>query len=514
MLVIQAGIILASVIAAIAWVTLEAPTGLGSDARQALLAAQSVAANPDIAAVESGSESTQALLAKSRKAIGALAVAVVNRHGLVEAGSGSLARGQLAAEFDGRRTWSGVLDGGSGPIAARVPIPHSAGLGIVVELSAPNPLALISGSAVRALEALAVALAIGAAGSWLASRWLRDRTFGLELDELTKLIQEQDAIFHGIREAVAGIDPKGRFQFANEEARRLLRLPARFLERPVGVLVPDGRLQAILTGEVAGKDLLVVHEDRILIANRRAVEVQGRVLGYVVTLVDRTESEALLRELDGMLGLTDALRAQAHDFSNRIHAVVGLIELGETDEAIRFATDIALRDTSLMDRLAREVGNPVIVALLLAKSAVAAERNVELRLGSSDRVPPECMPASDLVTLLGNLIDNAIDAAADGPGAWIEARFIAIGDTLTITVADSGPGVPPHLASEIFLDGFSTKLTRSGTRRGLGLALVRQLVARYRGSIEVQRDVGAVFVVRLPGVLREDAPALSDAQRS
>jgi two-component system CitB family sensor kinase len=167
-----------------------------------------------------------------------------------------------------------------------------------------------------------------------------------------------------------------------------------------------------------------------------------------------------------------------------------------------------------MDRLAREVGNPVIVALLLAKSAVAAERNVEPRLGSSDRVPPECTPASDLVTLLGNLIDNAIDAAADGPGAWIEARFIATGDTLTITVADSGPGVPPHLASEIFLDGFSTKLTRSGTRRGLGLALVRQLVARYRGSIEVQRDVGAVFVVRLPGVLREDAPALSDAQRS
>lgn len=514
MLAIQAGIILVSVIAAIAWVTLEAPTGLGSDARQALLAAQSVAANPDIAAVESGPESTQALLAKSREAIGALAVAVVNRHGLVEAGSGSLARGQLATELDGKRTWSGVLDGGHGPIAARVPIPHSAGLGIVVELSAPNPLALISSSAVRALEALAVALAIGAAGSWLASRWLRDRTFGLELDELTKLIQEQDAIFHGIREAVAGIDPEGRFQFANEEARRLLRLPARFLERPVGVLVPDGRLQAILTGEVAGKDLLVVHEDRILIANRRAVEVQGRVLGYVVTLVDRTESEALLRELDGMLGLTDALRAQAHDFSNRIHAVVGLIELGETDEAIRFATDIALRDTSLMDRLAREVGNPVIVALLLAKSAVAAERNVELRLGPSDRVPPECMPASDLVTLLGNLIDNAIDAAADGPGAWIEARFVAMGDALTITVADSGPGVPAHLASEIFLDGFSTKLTRSGTRRGLGLALVRQLVARYRGSIEVQRDVGALFVVRLPGVLRENAPALSDAQRS
>ncbi len=441
-----------------------------------------------------------------RRATGAAVVAVVNRHGIVLARSG-LAFGPSALDGEAATTatkgrWIGrvAMSASTTPLAAgaaRVALPGAGpGASILVGVR-PLPSDRTGNELLLGVESLALALVVGAGGSVLLSRWLRAHTFGLELDELTNLIREQDAMFHGIQEGVVGLDEDGRLQFANVAACGLLHLPSRFVERPATVLVPRGRVQDILVGRVAGKDLVAVQEDRILVMNRRAVTVGDRKLGYVVTLIDRTESEAMLRELDGMIGLTEALRAQAHDFSNRLHTIVGLIELGAVAEAARFATELTVRDAELADRLTREVGHPMIVALLLAKSAVAAERGVQFRLGPSTPLPDLEAPM-DLLTVVGNLVDNAIEASQGRDPAWVEVQLSHAGDHLEIEVSDSGPGVPPDSLQTIFIDGYSTKSSRSGGRRGLGLALVAQLVSRQGGTISVRRRTGAVFTVVLP----------------
>ncbi|MHB8190078.1 MAG: sensor histidine kinase [Ferrimicrobium sp.] len=500
LLVIQALVLAASVVVAVGWVSFSSPTGQSLRIQEAHLIAVSLASNPDLSANETGAETARLLLETARTSTGVASIGIINTHGIVLDAVGTVTKGSVVPEALPKRQWSGMIASPLGVLPASiVPVTTSGhSESILVEIHRQSALNGIVNILVRALEAILVALGIGALGSWLMARWLRGHTFGLELDELTNLIQEQEAIFHGIRDAVVGIDANNRFQFANEEGRRLLRLPSRFLQRPVKVLVPECRLQDILLGKTIGRDLMVVHEDRILLVNRRSVKVADRLLGYVVTLNDRTESEALVRELDGMLGLTDALRAQAHDFSNRMHTVVGLIELGETEDAVRFATNIALRDTALMDRLTAEIKNPVVVALLLAKSAIAAERNVDLRLGASVAIPADIPSPSDIVTLLGNLVDNAIDAVQSVQPAWVEVRLSRQETTLVIQVSDSGPGIPGEHAEEIFLDGYTTKVAANGSRRGLGLALVKQLVTRHGGAISISREVGALFTVELP----------------
>ena len=358
--------------------------------------------------------------------------------------------------------------------------------------------------AVPIAESGLLALAIGLGGHMVLVRWLRQRTFGLELDELTELLQVQQATLYGIRDGVIGLDERGCIRFANEEGRRLANLPHRCVRRPLAVLLPQGRLRDIVEGRVTGQDLLVVHGDRVLVVSRIPVRVDERQLGSVVTIVDRTESEVLLRKLDSTLGLTEALRAQAHDFSNRMHALVGLVELGEYDAAVEFGTQLQLAATELVLPRGGGVGHPVIAALLLAKTAVARERQVQLRVGPETSVEGEVLKPTDVVTVLGNLVDNAIDAAQGRESSWVEVTLRSLGTDLELRVADSGPGVPPETGDQVFLSGFTTKACPTGLGRGVGLAVVQQLLRRRQGTVELasdRRSGGALFIVRLPGAV-------------
>ena len=400
----------------------------------------------------------------------------------------------------------------------RVPVTSTQGV-VIATLTIVSPgsngrsevLRLITDVAEAALLALIIAIF----GTLSVTRWLRRRTFGLELDEVTDLIQEQQATLSGIREGVVGLDPDDKVRFANAEAQRLLHLPRRHLHRPISVLVSAGRLLQALSGDIDGKDLLVVSEDRVLVVNRVPVSLEERDLGHVVTLFDRTESESLLRELDGTLSLTEALRAQAHDFSNRIHTVIGLVELGEYSEAVRFATQLQWHDREFADRVGSGVRDPVLGALLVAKSALGREQGVELRIGESTLVEGRVIEALDLVTVVGNLIDNAIDAAKGSNAAWVEVSVEMEDADLIIKVADSGPGVADSDRDAIFVDGFTTKSSRTGARRGLGLAVLSQLVYKRSGHVEVGADPrsgGAVFTVHLPGALEFDLERSADDQ--
>ncbi|HEY0812379.1 MAG TPA: sensor histidine kinase [Pseudonocardia sp.] len=357
-----------------------------------------------------------------------------------------------------------------------------------------------------------LALGLGVVAALVLARVIKRATFDLEPAEIVALVQEREAMLHGIREGVLAVDNLGRVNVLNNEARRLLAIPSARLGQPVEDLLPEGRLRRIVAGHINGPDLVAVTDEHLLVLNRMPVVVAGRQVGWVVTIRDRTELEALLRQLDAVEGLTTALRAQEHEFANRLHVLSVLLELGEIDEAASYSRQLRTDTTLLSEDVRGRIGSPVVAALIIAKMAVAAERGVLVRVDPISRLADVDAQRLPIVTVLGNLIDNAVDAitgdlttSGEHPRGTVTVAVTDTGDLLRLTVADTGPGIAPDHLADVFVDGFSTKQPRSGMHRGVGLALVHRLVNRFGGTITVTSPGGARFDVVLPLRVREGA---------
>ncbi|MGW0845645.1 sensor histidine kinase [Streptomyces sp. NPDC002787] len=356
------------------------------------------------------------------------------------------------------------------------------------------------------------ALALGGIGTYSVNARLRRHTHNMNAAELSNMHDYHQAALHAVREGLLMLDGQFRVALINDGARELLGVT----REVVGHSVADLGLPAPLTGALLSSeprvDEVLLTAERVLVVNTSPVS-GGQRRGTVVTLRDVTELQSLTGELDSERGFTQALRSQAHEAANRLHTVVSLIELGRSDEAIDFATAELELAQALTDQVVAAVSEPVLAALLLGKTAQANERGVELVVSEDSRIDdgllPESLPARDLVTVLGNLIDNAVDAAQGSVGARVtvtaytdeqgDAEGAVDGSVLVLRVSDTGSGVDPAHAEAVFERGFSTKPSGPGGR-GLGLALVRQTARRHEGTLTVSEAAGggARFEVRLP----------------
>ncbi|GIH92481.1 ATP-binding protein [Planobispora siamensis] len=411
------------------------------------------------------------------------------------------------------RTWTGIQTGTLGrSVRGKAPILDSSGA--VIGLASVGVLEEnVAGQLGAALPPLMwTVLAVffaGSAGAALIAQRVRRQTFGLEPREIAALLEQREGVLHGVKEGVLALDLQGRVTLLNDAARELLGLSAHDVGRGIAEMPLSDRMRDVLTGHDPGDDKVVLHRDRVLVLNRMPVAVRGRRSGWVVTLRDRTELVRLARELDQAGSTTDALRAQAHEFANRMHTVVGLLELGEYDTAVSYITQTTEAYGHHSAGIREKVADPTLAALLLAKSAEAAERGVSLVLTDDCRVEEDGLDdPHDAVLVVGNLVANALDAL-DGAGGTVEVSVRTERDGLRIRVGDSGPGVSPALADEVFREGFTTKAARSGPR-GLGLALTRQACLRRGGWVRVHNAGGAVFTALLPRRedVRESVPAL------
>jgi len=355
----------------------------------------------------------------------------------------------------------------------------------------------------------ALGLALGIFGSVLLARRIKRRTFGLEPHEIGTLLEHREAMLHGIREGTITTDLDGRVTLVNDEARRLLKLDDDAVGRDIIEIVPTGHVREVMAGNVGAADQVVLVNDRVLVVNRMPVAVRGTEVGAVITLRDRTELEGLMRELNDVRSLADALRAQEHEFSHRLHVIAGLMEVGRHEDAVRFIKQESLVRQALVASLMESGADPVLVGLLLGKAAVASERGVELRVTEDSRLPGELADARDLITIVGNLVDNALDSLAPAGSGSIEVTIREDAGGILIRVHDSGPGIDPGLVEEIFTDGFTTKVATGVGRRGLGLALVSGAVQRRRGTVKVENADGARFTVFLPHVAAPTEPVLT-----
>lgn len=348
------------------------------------------------------------------------------------------------------------------------------------------------------------ALAVGTLAAWLISRRVQRQTRDLAFSDISALLAEREAMLHGIREGVVALDRGGRIRLLNDEARRLLGIGDEAVGRTPDEAIGVGRTTDVLAGRVTGTDLLTVRGQRVLVANRMPTGDGGAV----ATLRDRTELEQLGRELDSTRGLIDALRAQDHEHANRMHTLLGLLELEMYDDAVEFVGEVVGDHRATAEQVTEKIQDPLLAALLVGKATVAAERGVALGVSEHTRLPDRLIDPRGLVTIVGNLVDNALDAAGGTPHARVEVELRTEGRTVVLGVRDTGPGIPEEQRELIFTAGWSTKTPPAHGKRGIGLSLVRRLAERQGGSATVGTAAGggAAFTVVLPEALTEPEP--------
>ncbi|MFN6550034.1 ATP-binding protein [Mycolicibacterium septicum] len=387
-------------------------------------------------------------------------------------------------------TFSEVYTGTLGPsVRAIAPVRNADGriVGLVSAGITQQTLAQRWRAQIPVIAAVtAAALAVSLIGVWAIRRRLLRQTRGLRPDELRVMYDHHDAILHSVSEGLIVLDRDG-VALANDEARRLLGLapgPVRAEDLP----------QFLRSADPGVRDELHVTADRVLVVNRARV-ADSR--SEVVTIRDRTELQGALGELSSLQVLADSLRAQAHESANKLHTVVTMVEMGRPEDAVRFATSELELSQRLVDRLSLAVGEPALVALLLGKTAQADERGIALTVTEDTQLSADAvLSGQEMVTVLGNLIDNAMDAC-DRDDPWIEVTVTQDDHELLIRVADSGPGMDPDTFEKAMQRGYSTK-SADPAGHGLGLALVGQVIRRHGGTLRADVTYGSVVTATVP----------------
>lgn len=406
--------------------------------------------------------------------------------------------------WDGR-SWDGDLTlGGERLIAATVPVydidGEVIGLALVGERY-PSAWDIVQSGVPELLLLVVLAAAAGVAGSWLLARRVKHQTHGMEPAEITHLADHREALLHSISEGVLGVDEHGVVTVVNDGACELLDLPGDCVGRDVTTLGLESELLDVVLGRRQGSDLLVFHRDLVLVVNRRQVRTGrgGATLGAVTTVRDRSELLAVQRQLGSTRNATDTLRAQTHEFDNQLHVISGLAQLGLHDELRDYVTGLTRRRSEIDLALTAHIEDPALAALLVAKSSLAAESVVQLQVSPSTRCPRLDLDLStDVTTVVGNLVDNALDAVANVADATVTVDIEADDRSVRVTVSDTGPGVSAQAADRLFERGFTTKSEAVVGGRGVGLSLVRRICESRGGSVAVRSGDGAVFTAVLP----------------
>ncbi|MBD1543417.1 histidine kinase [Arthrobacter sp. IA7] len=361
-------------------------------------------------------------------------------------------------------------------------------------------------------------LAAGVLASFLLRRRLQRLTLGLEPEEIGALVHDQVAVLEGVDEGVVGISADGRISVFNAAAQRLLGQPDLSGQLWQDAPVP-ARLRALTLPDAReGEAAELVAGEQVLVASARKALHRREDLGWVVMLRDRTELQHLTRQLDAVGTMSTALRAQRHEFANQLHTIAGFMSIGQHQQARNYLERLAATGPLKfpVDQ-AELLQDPYLQAFIGAKGVEADERGVSLRIGPETLVRGQVTEPQDVTTVLGNLIDNAVNAAVAGTAAerWVELELLDNegdgGGTLHVVVADSGDGLPDGGNPEaVFAEGFTTAAGsalqgqgRAGGQ-GLGLALARQLARRRGGDVTVLEPgnaggPGAVFMATLPG---------------
>jgi len=354
----------------------------------------------------------------------------------------------------------------------------------------------------KLILALFVGLAVSVAAAVILARKVKGIIRGMEPGEIALLLNQRESIIESIREAIIAVDSNTNVVLTNSAARKLFRIGTDIVEQPVEPVIPGTGLPEVLRSKEAEYDREVEICGRRVMAQRIPLKGNGRIVGAIGSFRDLTEVRTLAEQITGVTMYVEALRAQNHEFQNKLQTISGLIQLEEYDRAVSFISEVAGGRHSQISFIAKRIKNPSLGGILLGKSSRCAELGIDFRISPDSYCGPlEEMDAISLVIIVGNLIDNAIESVSKLPQ---QRRKVEIGvydesNRVLISVRDNGNGISPKIMRRIFERGFSTKSSNQKDR-GYGLYNVQIRVEAMKGDIEVDSVPGVFteFVVSLP----------------
>lgn len=343
-------------------------------------------------------------------------------------------------------------------------------------------------------------LIIGILGAILLAKQVKKIMFGLEPSEIAKLLQERSAMLESVREGILAVDSAGKVTLANAEALRLFNRAG--VSDVNGItfeeFAPNSRVKNVL--ETGQPELDWEYDLRgiTLFSNTVPLKVDGKIVGAISTFRDKTDIKQLVEELSGVRVYAEALRAQTHEFMNKIHVILGMIHIKSYDQLASYVSRIANRYQTEIGSIVRNIKEPVLAGFILGKMSYAREIGCELELAEECFLPSPAEPeiVHDLITIIGNLLDNAFEAAAQAEHKRVELNLVYEEGELLIEVTDHGSGIPETIKEQIFVRGYSTK----ANNRGLGLFLVKRCLEQRSGQMEIysQENQGTMFRIYLP----------------
>jgi len=344
-------------------------------------------------------------------------------------------------------------------------------------------------------------LTAGIIGALILANNIKNTLLGLEPEEITKLYNEKIGILDAIHEGLVAIDNRGRITLINDSALNILHFEDKvdkdhIIGQNIEEVIPNTRMINVLeTGESEFEKEQRIN-DTIIMTNRIPIMNRGKAVGAIASFRDKTEVTRMAEELTGVKKMAWSLRAQNHEFMNKLHTISGLIQLEEYDEALEFISDIAKSRSNISNILTERIKEPSLSAILLSKYNKAEESRVKLMIDKDSKLTrlPEHMTAEDIVSIVGNLIENSLDEAdSDGSGE-IYIKIMQDDEWVKIKVRDNGPGIKEEHRDKIYELGFTTK----EGQRGHGMYIVKKIIEEANGRIELKADNGVSWDITIP----------------
>jgi two-component system, CitB family, sensor histidine kinase MalK len=380
---------------------------------------------------------------------------------------------------------------------------------VAVGISLDAVTASIQQSHRKILIGSTVGVLIGIIGAFLLARYIKNSLFGLEPYAIARIHEERNTMLHSVHEGIIAIDRTGTILLVNKSARRIFKQASLKASDPLGMKIsdflPGTRLEDILMSREAELDQEQLINGVSIITNRVPLIVNGHVVGAIATFRDKTEVNQLAEQLTGVQMYADTLRAQSHEFRNQLQVLLGLIKMEDYEEVTYFISKLVDHQADEIGSVTKYIKDPIFAGFIIGKMSYARESHVAITIDFETEIPQAGRPeiTHELITILGNIIDNAIDSVSTSEKQEIRMTFSYIDNLLSMTIADTGEGIPEDKLEDIFLQGHTSK---DGKHRGFGLFLTRQSIDKLEGSIDVDSVLGkgTTFTIIVPFDQGED----------
>ncbi|ASK62530.1 two-component system sensor histidine kinase DcuS [Virgibacillus phasianinus] len=345
-------------------------------------------------------------------------------------------------------------------------------------------------------------LLVGIIGAFLLAKYIKKSLFGLEPHAIARIHEERNQMLHSVREGIIAIDRNATIVLVNKSARQVFRKAGLMVRDPIGMKINDF-LPGTMLGHVLNRGDTDLDEEQTIngvsiITNRVPLVVNDQVVGAIATFRDKTEVNQLAEQLTGVQLYADTLRAQSHEFMNQLHVLLGLIKMENYEEVNQFISRLVNHQAHEVGNVTRHIKDPAFAGFIIGKMSAARESHVSLTINCETEIPqPDKSEVThELITILGNIIDNAIESVSNSEQKRIKVNLAYVDELLSITVSDTGAGIPDNIQEEIFAKGMSTK---AGNHRGFGLYLTQRSVEKLAGSVDFSSNhEGTLFTLIIP----------------